>query len=316
MSSNTATATATVIALIEYLTQPLTNSSYPLTTISILKSTLFTHFAYLLSSTPGTLAPFTLILSPHTLPPAPILAACMSSGISWVEWMNFITRMSGELNDNVLVFVMQGSIRLGQEVVWSAERMSLVAAEEAQSPMTNRLNTLLESVRARRQTTTSPSTTTPQFIDDSDSDSDTESTPSFAFSSDDDASSVSSAASSPAPTNFKVELPLLHEPVGASPKYRPPFRARTQPQNQRPRKQTQTQTQKQTQEKVTRYMYEGGQTGVITGGVMLGGASKSKKVQGQGQNQNTTTAKPIASSTWRRGANAPKGSDNNWRRRV
>ncbi|KAK7047942.1 hypothetical protein VNI00_006270 [Paramarasmius palmivorus] len=310
-SSTTATATATVIALIEYLTQPLTNSHYPLTTISILKSTLFTHFAYLFSS--GTLAPFTLILSPHTLPPAPILAACMSSGISWVEWMNLITRMSGELNGNVLVFVMQGSIRLGQEVVWSADKMGPLVKEEAQSPMTSRLNTLLESVRARRQTTTAP-----QFDDDSDSDSDsdTESTPSFAFSSDEDASSVSSAASSPAPTNFKVELPLVHEPVSASPKYRPPFRARTQNQNQ-PRNQKQTQTQTKPTPTITRYMYEGGQTGVITGGVMLG-ASTSKKVQGQGQSQsqNTTTTTKPSSSTWRRGANAPKGSDNNWRRRV
>ncbi|ESK98019.1 serine-rich protein [Moniliophthora roreri MCA 2997] len=292
--TSTSSATATVIALIEYLTKPLSKGQYPLATISTLKSTLFSHFAYLLST--GTLAPFTIILSSLTLPPAPILAACMSTGINWVDWINLIADGKG----GVLLFVMQGCIRVkvGEQgeakAVWTDDYepvdkkvvgISKMSLSNDQSPMTTKLNTLLASVRSRRQ----PSgehrpiqvPTLPQINTNNDEgvdvDSDNESTSSaessvqFAFSSDGETSStVSSAASSPA--LIKVDLPCEEEKPYVPPptKYRPPFRAQTAQTSSRPKLDTSKTT-------VTRYMYEGGQTSVITGGVMLGSSNATPK---------------------------------------
>ncbi|KAK7032424.1 hypothetical protein VNI00_013172 [Paramarasmius palmivorus] len=336
--TNTTSAAATVIALIEYLTGPLSKAQYSVATVSILRSTLFSHLAYLFAT--GTLAPFTFILSPHTLPPAPILAACMSSGINWVDWMNLITDGKG----NLLVFVMQGCIRVkdGQneaKSVWTDDgealdggkvvgisKMSLAKEDkDAQSPMANKLNELLASVRARRlssgeqkpiQVPTLPQLTSTDDVDvdiDSDSESTTSSNDSsvqFAFSDAESTSSVSSAASSPAP--IKVDLPSDEEEKPYVPppaKYRPPFRA----QSQRPKVE-------QPKANVTRYMYQGGQTGVITGGVMLGaGASTPKKTW---QPKNAKQDSPHRPAMRKRSAANDRvllgpdaDSDANWRRR-
>ncbi|ESK84747.1 serine-rich protein [Moniliophthora roreri MCA 2997] len=336
--TNTSSATATVIALIEYLTQPLARAQYPLATIGMLKSTLFSHFAYLLST--GTLAPFTIILSSRTLPPAPILAACMSTGINWADWIKLVADGKG----NLMVFVMQGCIRVnvgdGQgeaKAIWTDDcepvdlkvvgisKMSLSKIDQhEQSPMATKLNALLASVRSRRQLSGELQPiqvpTLPQIAtsddNEADSDSDTESTTSsarFAFSDRETASSVSSAATSP--VSAKADLPCEEEEKPYLPppaKYRPPFRAQ---KNQPPSPKVE-----HSKATVTRYMYEGGQTGVITGGVMLGASSNSSpKKTWKNTTKPTIPHRPAMSKRSNEKSKVLLGPDAdsncNWRRR-
>ncbi|EEB99236.1 hypothetical protein MPER_01122 [Moniliophthora perniciosa FA553] len=282
----------------------------------MLKSTLFSHLAYVFST--GTLAPFTIILSPRTLPPAPILAACMSTGINWADWI----KLMADGNGNVLIFVMQGCIRVGDgqdeaKAVWTDDcepadrkvvgisKMSLSKIDQhEQSPMAAKLNTLLASVRSRRQLSgelepiqvpTLPQTDTSDD-NEADDDSDTESTTSsgrFAFSDPETTSSVSSAATSP-----------------VSAKRRPSCEEEEKPCLPPPRQVDQSKAT------VTRYMYEGGQTGVITGGVMLGAPSNSgPKKTGKTTTKPAVPHRPMGKRSNEKSKVLLADSDCNWRRR-
>ncbi|KAG7085601.1 hypothetical protein E1B28_003152 [Marasmius oreades] len=289
-TSNTLTLTATLTQLIEYLTAPL-HASYPRSTVAAAKVILQTHFFSLITS--GTVAPFSMILSSTFLPPAPILAACIASGgtLLWVDWL---CSLSG--GQNVFIFVMEGCLqaRIGDEgdlsTIWSApsdeptQVLSIsktVVKKEQQgggaSSMTQKLNQLLDSVRARRAepapiripTLLSPSPSE----DDSDSESDTDSTASFSFSA--TSSDAETLVSSPAtPESGKLGLPVVVEGLDDDSKPIPAYRL--------PSSRTQLQRHAvldRSKKEVTRYMYQGGQTGVITGGVMLGGGSCEAKTQ-------------------------------------
>ncbi|KAJ8091754.1 hypothetical protein PM082_020989 [Marasmius tenuissimus] len=283
--------TATLTQLIEYLTAPL-HGSYPAATIMTTKALLQNHFSSLIVS--GALAPFSMILSSCFLPPAPILAACVASGgtLTWLEW---ISLLSG--GKNLLIFVMEGSLqaRVGDEgelsTIWSAPPeepsevlpISKTAMKKEQekeraavSPMAEKINALLDSVRTRREVSAPAPIRIPTLFsptssaeDDSDSESDTDSTVSFNFStSGSDAETAISSPSSPAST--KADLP---EPAAVEDDFKPitahqlSARGQRRPVIDRSRKE------------VTRYMYQGGQTGVITGGVMLGSGKSSKPAQ-------------------------------------
>ncbi|KAF9267143.1 hypothetical protein L218DRAFT_720882 [Marasmius fiardii PR-910] len=289
-TSSTLTLTATLTQLIEYLTTPL-HTSHPPSTVVATKAILQNHFFSLIVS--GTLAPFTMILSSTFLPPAPILAACIASGgtLVWGDWLRVL---SG--GQNVFIFVMDGCLqsRIGDEgdlsTVWSApsdepaEILSIsktVMKKEQQdgesSPMAEKLNELLNSVRARReelapiQIPTLLSSPTGSE-DESDSESDTDSTASFSFSA--TSSDAETLVSSPAtPENGKLGLPEpeavieTHDDFKPIPAHRLPSCNQRRPVVDRSKKE------------VTRYMYQGGQTGVITGGVMLGGGNNGAKSQ-------------------------------------
>ncbi|EEB90195.1 hypothetical protein MPER_11629, partial [Moniliophthora perniciosa FA553] len=134
------------------------------------------------------------------------------------------------------------------------------------------------------------------------------------FSSDGETSStVSSAASSPAP--IKVDLPSEEEKPYIPPptKYRPPFRPQTAQTSSRPEVDPSKAT-------VTRYMYEGGQTGVITGGVMLG--SSSATLRKPRKPKTTAPDSPHRPAMRKRSGGRAKillgpdaDSDDDWRRR-
>ncbi|THU92942.1 hypothetical protein K435DRAFT_201485 [Dendrothele bispora CBS 962.96] len=116
------TTSATLTQLINCLTRPLI-LTHPAITVAHLQLVLQANLSFSLPFTPiadasladnknqnRVLSPFTLHLSPRTLPIPPIYAGCLSSGISWDEWIRVLT---AGLGNDVYVFVMEGCIRVG-----------------------------------------------------------------------------------------------------------------------------------------------------------------------------------------------------------
>ncbi|KAL0569365.1 hypothetical protein V5O48_012600 [Marasmius crinis-equi] len=337
---------ATLTQLIEYLTAPL-HASYPASTVMTTKALLQNHFTSLFAS--GTLAPFSMILTSAFLPPTPILAACVASGgaLTWLDWLRLL---SG--GKNLLIFVMEGRLqtRVGDEgelsTVWTAPTdepsevlpISKTAMKKEQSnetsPMADKINALLDSVRSRRDATPAPMpiriptllpTTPSSEEDDSDSDSDTDSTASFSFSA--TSSDAETSISSPStPASAKVGLPDMEPEIVVV--VEDDFKPITAHQlSSRPQRRPVVDHSKKD---VTRYMYQGGQTGVITGGVMLGGGKAKKPQQPSTPTPTPKKAAPPAPAHDQPRRFSPRlkqtsrktsvmlgpDNDNNWRRRA
>ncbi|KAH8817627.1 hypothetical protein DL96DRAFT_392560 [Flagelloscypha sp. PMI_526] len=253
-------------------------------------------------------------LSPYTLPPKPILASCVASGITWAEW----SRALGGKPVEVLI------TNTGVRMTTTVQGRPVTVFRNAEDAITNPVNVMpatttndpfISKVRpdvaiARRliarPTTDRATTATPPLriptsglrmpaptsklsqsfspFDDSDSDSDSDisrpssrlSTFSFESSSDGGSSMTSASSFSSSPVSTKAKSTAFSKVIA------PPVINRAHQANMN-------------------YLYEGGSTRVMTGGVMLGGAPAAAS--------SNTIKKPIAVATARKGSEA--GS---WRR--
>ncbi|KAJ3893108.1 hypothetical protein GG344DRAFT_43905 [Lentinula edodes] len=330
-SFTTNSASITLYQLVAYLTRPLIEL-YPSQTMLQLQFFLHANLvSQFVASETSTLSPFTLFLTPVSLPPTPVYAACLQAGVAWPQWIR-------ALGGNALyVCVMENSlkVRIGETgdvvTVWSTEPRDAPAtstkiqtSNECESPMALKLRAMLDSVRTRSTSADTPRKSialpasclsyTDVDANDSDSESDTESTTSSSLfsetSSTDSMSSISSAASSPVSktSNLPVDSGL---PQRLSRSQRRLARA----------------TVDKAKVDVCRYTYQGGQTLVMTGGVMLGGvkqpavittATKATKSYSNTtqlpQTVLTTATRPSATKK----SSAMLGSDSsrNWRARV
>ncbi|KAJ6500465.1 hypothetical protein C8R45DRAFT_1210247 [Mycena sanguinolenta] len=236
----------------------------------------------------------TFTLNATSAPPAPLLAASIGAGIPWATWL---AALGG---DDILLFYGPGyaKVRLGGAAVkniWSEEtQCSVVPISRAKAQMKvgpspllqqstgGRLRAMLLSARVRNMrreqapvaapiripsllaasacTSDSDSDSDSEYCDDSDSSSSTSSK--FTSYSNDSLTSLGSPPSTPLKTE-PVALPV----VGA---YRPPFaraRAAAKPQESPARPAMPVGCAKKD---TTAYLYKGGVTRVMTGGVMLG----------------------------------------------
>ncbi|KAJ7465919.1 hypothetical protein FB451DRAFT_1561238 [Mycena latifolia] len=264
--------------VIAFLTRPLL-ASFPAATVTSAQLILTASFA----SAPA-MATFTLT---SAAPPAPILAASLGACVPWAAWF---AALAGNSTDTVLLFYGPGyvKVRVGDapvKDVWSEEREGSVvriSRVKAVAPLLQestgaRLRAMLLSARVRnmrreqqaleiRLPSLLPASCTSLCSDtsDSDCDSDCESdsdrsttSSSSTFSSASAESLTSAASSAPAtpPKAACVALPASN-PRGmktASPRTKPA----PGPTNL-------------AKKDLTAYLYQGGVTRVMSGGVMLG----------------------------------------------
>lgn len=248
----------------------------------------------ILSASLATLPSATWTLNATSAPPAPLLAASIGAGIPWATWLSVLG--SGD----ILLFYGPGyvKVRLGDAAVmdvWSEETQgSVVPISRVQAQMKvgpspllqqntgARLRAMLLSARVRsmrrQQAAAEPiripnllSPTTDSDCSDSDSDSD--------YCDSDSASSTSSkftsysndsltSAGSP-PTTPAKAAPIALPSVA---KYRAPFarsKAATTTKPSAPRAPASAPVDPSKKD-TTAYLYQGGVTRVMTGGVMLG----------------------------------------------
>ncbi|KAJ7718668.1 hypothetical protein B0H16DRAFT_422092 [Mycena metata] len=234
----------------------------------------------------------TFVLSATSTPPAPLFAASIGAGIPWPAWMAKLG------SDDVLLFYGPGfvKVRVGNAAVtdvWTEEtRGSVVPISRAQmkvgpSPLLQenagaRLRAMLLSARVRSMRRHQAAATAPiripsllaSTLDSDSSDSDSESD----YAESDSASSTSSkftsysndsltSAGSPPATPAK-SVPMVLPSVA---KYRAP-RPSVRAPAPAPVKRTPAPAVRPNEAKkdTTAYLYQGGVTRVMTGGVMLG----------------------------------------------
>ncbi|THU84327.1 hypothetical protein K435DRAFT_806793 [Dendrothele bispora CBS 962.96] len=308
------------------------------------------------------LSPFTLHLSPRTLPIPPIYAGCLSSGISWDDWIRVLT---AGLGNDVYVFVTEGCIRVGvpktnvKEGEQGLDMIELWREQEGKksepSPMALKLRATLSSVHTRKAAAQSsgPSTSTatprtrssspdstadfPSFStsSDTDYDSDNESTTSsysvvskFSSHSSGSMTSVSTTCSDAANDDEEDknkndnDRMFHHRPAAAVPVVsrqcvpRPTtskttFASRNKPEWIKPQS---TPTTLRTLAPKSRYMYEGGETGVVTGGVMLGSLATTTTTTTLRSSSSSGSSKSAKEGSWRAsssGSSLSKGTKKN-----
>ncbi|PPQ84976.1 hypothetical protein CVT25_010529 [Psilocybe cyanescens] len=359
---------------ISFLTRPLILTQTPSLVSGIqtvLRATLGACYNPLLHST------LTLKLSAKTLPPRPILAACFTSGMYWVEWMQLLGGREfdlvieaqsvkvvyhGAYPQTVVVWseVIPAPARptriahlhfdepqvpiskLGQQSVMQATLLATVDSAVARAKTRTVAQQLLESEREEQEADeilamiskcaiTTPTPTSERFTIDppklimsisttsfpsplsspelaSSPDSSRPSSRSstfstFSFSSDDD-ESISSASSFSSFDFF------------ASTKPSSTFAASTKTFNEHapafvPRQKRAPQVFVDNKKKdVTKYLYQGGVSTVLTGGVMLGAAAAAPAKTNQvpkyrapvGGKKFSPTQNAASANTWRRAA--------------
>ncbi|TFK35110.1 hypothetical protein BDQ12DRAFT_568547, partial [Crucibulum laeve] len=240
--------------------------TYPLTTVfpapalsalqTILSSTL--HAAFLDCKS----AEMSLYLSPSALPPRPIHAACIASGMSWSNWIAALGGGSFELcisPDEVLVKV-DGIMQEHEISVWKQEKAH---AEVPISKISRhvQLAPLRRGIQRR--------TLAQQLIE-----SDEEETEEMFRM-------ISSGMVSPTPTREMAQPRLLSLPSllpVPTLQLTPPTPVAAVSTPSAPIIEDEEESSNiiiDTTRKPTAYLYQGGKSTVLTGGVMLGGASPS-----------------------------------------
>ncbi|KAJ7260660.1 hypothetical protein C8J57DRAFT_1319192, partial [Mycena rebaudengoi] len=221
--------------------------------------------------------PSSLLLSAHSLPPSQIQTACIATGIQWADWLHLLSD-----GKDVELFISASAlaVQIGdgpRMVLWTAPAADTGATTpllNAKSPALKPAGTAFAA--SLRATLASARARRVAITSPSDSDSsDSESDSGVS----DSGSSFSSHSSTTSVSSFDSDAPC--SPV--------------------------------VKVDVTRYMYHGGVTQVMSGGVMLGGAPRpTPKARAP---RPTQTARPLASrpKTLRK---ASAVSANNWRKTV
>ncbi|KAH8795229.1 hypothetical protein DL96DRAFT_1256853 [Flagelloscypha sp. PMI_526] len=307
------TVPAAITQAINHLTTPLL-TIHSVQAITPLRALLQANLVVILPITGEIHLNFKL--SPYTLPPKPILASCVASGITWAEW-------SRALGGKPLEVLITNS---GVRMTTTVQGRPVTVFRKTEDAIINHVNVMpattndpfVSKVRpdvaiarrliARPTTERATTTTTPPLriptsglrmptptsklsqsfspFDDSDSDSDSDisrpssrlSTFSFESSSDSGSSMTSASSFSSSPVSTKAKSTAFSKVIA------PPVINRAHQANMN-------------------YFYEGGSTRVMTGGIMLGGAPRAVAAS-------SNTVRKDASPTA-----APKGSEaRSWRR--
>ncbi|KAJ7128655.1 hypothetical protein C8R44DRAFT_979270 [Mycena epipterygia] len=216
-----------------------------------------------------------LLLSASCPPPPQIQRACILSGIRWADWIRLL---SGGIDLQILISESSLSVQLGTmppRIIWDA--VSLHAPKPRSpafipvgTPFGARLRATLASARTRRGAALNP-TRIPTLLSSTDSDADSDSDSDSDIS--DSGCSFTSASSSTSVATTASAKPVVDH----------------------------------TKTDVTRYMYQGGSTQVMSGGVMLGAAAPPKVKRGpavfsNGRSSASFTRKTGVSSadSWRK----------------
>ncbi|KDR71907.1 hypothetical protein GALMADRAFT_253691 [Galerina marginata CBS 339.88] len=351
---------ASITQAIDFLTRPLILTQSP-ELVSSLKSILRTTLRAYFNPTRD--AKLTLFLSTTSLPPRPVFAACIASGLHWATWM----RLLGARDFNLVIEAHTVSVTyLGPKpqtvVVWSETTLTaasrgllarLNVVEEPhvpisklgqQSIMQGALRVTVNSALERAQTRTLAQ----QLLE---SDHKEEADEIFAMIS-------KSAIMSPTPTrkSFSVKIPTSFMPSFPSPLSSP--EPTSSPDSSRPSSRSSTFSTysfssdesatsassissfdflastkpstfnrhapafvprqfpaarvfiDDTKKEVTKYLYQGGVSTVLTGGVMLGGGLTPTKAKANaipkyrapigGKKFSTPTQNAASGNSWRR----------------
>ncbi|KAE9396168.1 hypothetical protein BT96DRAFT_922328 [Gymnopus androsaceus JB14] len=273
------TSNATLFQLMTLLTRPLA-LAYPVQTVAQLELFLHANFASIIP-TQQPISPFTLLLSPTHLPPTPIYAACLQAGIEWAEW---IRALGGKV---MYVFVREGclKLRIGETgdvvTLWEEDPTDndipmISKLRNKDTPMIEKLKGMLDSVR--QQPISLPTLfSLPASEDDDECIRLPLPLPPVAFSdaSAESMTSVSSSGSASSPKKTSVYVPPAKARLAAAalesdsiPSHRlssfslSHSQRRSSPVVIAPSKPR------------ARYTYQGGETGVVTGGVIWEGGSR------------------------------------------
>lgn len=314
--------TTSLAQAIAFLTRPLT-LVYAHETITSLQHILRTtiNVAYPSSS-------FKLSLSSTALPPRPIYAACIATGIKWSEWFNLLGQRSFDLLiEPQSVVARYAGIKGQTVVVWrrspppvmpQKHSSFMFASERPQIPISKfcqQQNQQFNGGRAIRGAVTSAMprrTLAQQLLIDSEKEVEEE-----LFSM---VANFRGIIVSPTPTRENFNIPSLHsyspsfcfpsslcsppvvspvsspEPPSSAESSRPSSRASTYSfsdfDSESVTSVSSSSTKSQpcvyvdaTKKDITRYSYQGGESNVLTGGVMLGTPGAAlKKTSGQRKN--------------------------------
>ncbi|KAJ3997147.1 hypothetical protein F5050DRAFT_1460610 [Lentinula boryana] len=342
---STCSSSATFSQLVSILTRPLA-MLYPAEAVSQLQVFLHANFNSMFSAQQS-ISPFTILLSPTSLPPTPIYAACLQAGIVWSDWIRALG------NQVTYILVMDGSLtlRIGESgepvIVWSEDPIQVPAisktAQGIDIPVSLKRRSTLHSLRANLEARSSLPISLPTLlplsgpsmdVDDSlsDSDSDSESTASSSrFSEASSAESMTSVSSSSSPVSAATDLPYMATTVSEKTSvYVPPHKlavtsfSMDTDSESIPSHRLLSRSQRRlariavdkTKTSVCQYTYQGGQTGVMTGGVMLGKPTlNSSTLAKPASTDATSTRAPFRRSTRKRSETVMLGPDTpNWRR--
>ncbi|KAJ6517408.1 hypothetical protein C8R47DRAFT_1087221 [Mycena vitilis] len=269
--------------VVAFLTRPLVSSFAP----EAISSAQVILTASLVSTSSAT---FTL--NATSTPPTPLLAASIGACIPWTAWLAAL----GTGNDDILLFYGPGYVKVRRggapaTDIWSEERQGCVVpisriqpqSKVGSSPLLQqntgaRLRAMLLSARVRsvrREQAAAVSCPTSD-CDDSESEytSDSESDSASSTSSRSTAYTSDSLTSAGSPPSSPAKAPACLPVVTVS-AYRPPFRRAQAAAKPIPKPITKPRTAapvpvNSSKKDTTAYLYQGGVTRVMTGGVMLG----------------------------------------------
>ncbi|KAJ7033757.1 hypothetical protein C8F04DRAFT_1260743 [Mycena alexandri] len=247
--------TNTINHLVSFLARPLMKSHTPATIVAVQVS-LHTTF----SSSPSS---FKLLLSANCPAPTAIQRACIVSGVRWAEW---IYLLSSGLDLQLFIAATSLDVELGTmprrslwvapenpETVVPAVTMRSAALVPAGRPFAARLRATLATERIRRGAAINP-TRIPTLLSSCALPEDDPATDSESESDSDSDSDISDSGSSLTSTSSATSVSNASYIFVAS----TPAKVDTKPKV------------------VTRYMYRGGVTQVMSGGVMLSAAPTPK----------------------------------------
>ncbi|KAJ7627829.1 hypothetical protein DFH06DRAFT_1480828 [Mycena polygramma] len=264
--------------VVSFLTRPLA-ASFPPAAVSSAQLILTASLATLQSAT--------FVLNATSTPPAPLFAASIGAVIPWASWLAALG------SDDILLFYGPGfvKVRLGSAAVtdvWSEESQgSIVPISRVQagpSPLFQqntgaRLRAMLLSARVRsmrREQAAAEPIRIPSLLSSACDASDSDSESDYASDSDSVSSTSSkftsysidslTSAGSP-PTTPAKAAPVALPAVAA---YRPPFRRAKTATKPAPARTASPAPVDRSKKDTTAYVYQGGVTRVMTGGVMLG----------------------------------------------
>ncbi|KAJ7501449.1 hypothetical protein B0H11DRAFT_721465 [Mycena galericulata] len=235
-------SSTSIYHLVSFLTRPLMRSHVPATILSL---QLYLQTAFSSQSTTDT----NFLLSARCPPPPQMQQACLAFGVRWAEWIHLI---SCGLDLQLFVTEIAVSVQLGtrpRRVIWAAadnaDKSAPAKVRSAGLPFSTHLRATLAAARTRRGAALNPTRiptllSSSSFVASSDADSDSE--------SDSDGDSDSGYSFTSASSATSVSSGSCFESESSKPVVNPTA-------------------------DVTRYLYQGGVTQVMSGGVMLGAAA-------------------------------------------